>query len=83
MDNTIVSQAALICENVDIDMLKNTLEKLSFIISILEYFDKKANSVMEKYSPYRKNMDETIHFNWPSDAKYEQWKRTFIDELDL
>lgn len=83
VETTIISQVVLICEKVDIDILKDALEKLSFIIKFLEDFDKESNSVMEKYSPYRKKMDEIINFNWPSNVEYEQWKRIFIDELDL
>lgn len=83
MNSSVVTQATLICESVDIDMLKDSMDKLSFTSAFLDAFDKEATQIVIKYGSYITKLDEFISYTWPSDDDFELWKRNYVDIPDL
>lgn len=83
LNEVIDSQVNEICKEVGIDVFNDTLGRLTFLISFLEDFDRESNTIVTKYSPYRKTIDKIIEFNWLSEEEYEEWGRVYVGKFGL
>lgn len=71
MNGLVATKVALICERVDIGMLKDSMYNLSFKSSFFEDFDKEANQIVIRYDLYKTKLDKFISYTWPSDDDFE------------
>lgn len=65
------------------EILRSAMDKLTHTKNFLEDFDKEANKMVIKYSPYKSKANEVIAFNWNFEEEFEIWKTKHIDLLDI
>lgn len=62
------------------DMLEDNMEKIIPTRSFFESFEREANQVAVKYTPYRAKVDEVMSYKWPSNEEYTGWSRMYLND---
>lgn len=73
-------QIKLICDDSNHDLLVNSMDKIINTSMFLESFEREANQVALKFTPYSTKMKEVMDFNWPTDEEYQSWVDKYLTE---
>lgn len=79
-ERVINTQVDLIYDELDIAMLEDSMDKIICTRTFFESFEREANEVTVRYTPYRAKADEVMSFKWPSDEEYVEWSNTYLKD---
>lgn len=61
-ERIINTQVQLICEDMDFDLLEDCIDKIVSTSTFLEAFERDANQIVVKYTPYKNKVEEVVKY---------------------